>query len=277
MNSMNENIKARYIAVQFTRSGNGQNVSKLLAKLAEFGFGPDCVTLFNGTGESVQDVNAEIVTIPPEYNAMSKAKNFIMNSMAVKGGFRFLHLIEDDVEILKDPAPYIAELENTMDSLGYSIHFSTVTDRCNYVFNKFCPRLTIDIDDIGVKESMRLPASVSFTSHSNTAWTTYDCSRFENGVPPLFNDKFSIAMFVIIEYLARRRATKEPGQLYYMNQYLSLPSEIGTFRLYGGKADEIDQKKMQEEDQAFKALAIDFSPDNSIDKILEDFYAIVKK
>lgn len=277
MNSMNENIKARHIAVQFTRPGNSQNVLKLLTKLAEFGLEPDCVTLFNGTGEDIQGVNVEVVAIPPEYNAMSKAKNFIMNSATAKGGFRFLHLLEDDVEILKDPMPYIAELEGTMDSLDYNIHFSTVTDRCNYVFNKFCPRLTIDIDDIDVKQNMRLPASVSFTSHSNTAWTTYDCSKFENGIPPLFNDKFSIAMFVIIEYLARRRATKKPGQLYYMNQYLSLPSEIGTFRLYGGKADEINQKKMQEEDQAFKALAIDFSPDNSIDKILEDFYVITKK
>lgn len=34
---------------------------------------------------------------------------------------------------------------------------------------------------------------------------------------------------------------------------------------------------MQEEDQMFKSLAIDFSPDNNIDKILEDFYIVVKK
>lgn len=277
MNSMNENIKARRFAVQFTKSNNSQNVLRLLAKLAEFGFGPDCVTLFNATSEDIHGVNVEIVAIPLECNTISKAKNFIMNSMAAKGGFRFLHLLEDNIEILKDPAPYIAELENAMDSLDYNIHFSTVTDRCNYVFNKFCPRLTIDIDDIDVKEKMRLPTSVSFTSHSNTAWTTYDCSKFENGVPPLFNDKFSIAMFVIIEYLARRRTNKKPGQLYYMNQYLSFPSEIGTFKLYSETVDDIDQKKMQEEDQMFKSLAIDFSPDNNIDKILEDFYIVVKK
>lgn len=41
-----------------------------------------------------------------------------------------------------------------MAALDYSIHFSTVTDPCNYIFKKFNPRLTIDIDDEDAKTKL---------------------------------------------------------------------------------------------------------------------------
>jgi len=62
-----------------------------------------------------------------------------------------------------------------------------------------------------------------------------------------------------------------------MNQYLSIPSEIGVFTTIDNGSGNIDPKKMQEEDTIFKAMNIDYSPDNNIDKILEEFYALLKK
>lgn len=47
---------------------------------------------------------------------------------------------------------YIDKLESTMTAFDYDIHFSTATDRCNYVFNKFCPRMALDIDDDSIKQ-----------------------------------------------------------------------------------------------------------------------------
>jgi hypothetical protein len=43
------------------------------------------------------------------------------------------------------------KLESTMKALDYDVHLSTVTDRCNYVFNKFCPRLSLDVDELQLK------------------------------------------------------------------------------------------------------------------------------
>lgn len=66
-----------------------------------------------------------------------------------------------------------------MDSLDYSIYFSTVTDPCNYLFKKFDPRLTLDIDDASIKEKLSLPDKISFTSHSNLCWTIYDFNKLD--------------------------------------------------------------------------------------------------
>lgn len=64
-----------------------------------------------------------------------------------------------------------------MDVFDYSIHFSTVADPCNYVFSKFNPRLSLDIDDDGIKARLSLPSTVSFTSHSNTCWLIYNFNK----------------------------------------------------------------------------------------------------
>ena len=49
-----------------------------------------------------------------------------------------------------------------MAALDYDIHFSTATDPCNYVFKKFCPRLTMHIDDIGIRDALNLPDSIHY-------------------------------------------------------------------------------------------------------------------
>ena len=84
-------------------------------------------------------------------------------------------------------------------------------------------------------------------------------------------------MFFIIEYLARRKSTKQPGQIYYMNQYLNVPSEKGAYHINKSTSKNIDEKIMQEEDAAFKAMKINYASDNNIDLILEETYALLMK
>lgn len=98
--------------------------------------------------------------------------------------------------------------------LDYSIYFSTATDPCNYVFSKFCPRLVVHIDEPSIQNSLKLPDVLSFTSHSNTAWTIYDYSATSE--MQKYDERFSIAMFMIIEYLARRKHSNNKS-LYFMN------------------------------------------------------------
>lgn len=91
-----------------------------------------------------------------------------------------------------------------------------------------------------------------------------------------FDEDFTIPMFWIIEFLARRRNTKKQGQLFYMNQYLAIQEEYGTFEPINVDND-FSQKTMQEEDAKFKAKNINFAPDNNIDVVLEETYQMISK
>ena len=84
-------------------------------------------------------------------------------------------------------------------------------------------------------------------------------------------------MFYIIEYLARRKSTKVKGSLYFMNQYLSIFDEIGTFHVVPIEKSSLDPNKIQEEDAIFKSMNIDYAPDNNIDVILDSFYSKIKE
>ena len=103
---------------------------------------------------------------------------------------------------------------------------------------------------------------------------------FENVKEDLlkFDESYSIAMYIIIEFLARRRNTKTDNQLFYMNQYFTVESEYQTFKeIPSQKDNSIDANKMKEEDQIFKSRNIIFNPDNNIDKMLEDLYTILNR
>ena len=270
----------RKIVIQWMPENDYSNIVKLLKDFNDYSFSNDLLLLncskkqFNQN--DVDELKYQSIECPNDCDNNSKMKNFILQYMSsLSNSFRFLHIIEGNTNLLKDPSIYINEVEKTMDALDYSIYFSTITDRCNYVFNKFCPRLTIDIDDENIKSKMNLPSSISFTSHSNTSWTIYDYSKYDV-CPQTYNEQFSIAMFMIIEYLARRKATKKNDQLFYMNQYLSVPSEIGVFNVVKTSQNDIDPKKMQEEDALFKSMKIDYAPDNNIDVVLDALYAKIK-
>jgi hypothetical protein len=84
-----------------------------------------------------------------------------------------------------------------------------------------------------------------------------------------FEEKFTIAMYYIIEFLARRRKIGGEGSLFFMNQYLAVGKEVGAFCNMDIDDGPLDQAKMKEEDAVFKAMNVDYSPDNNVDFILE--------
>ena len=93
------------------------------------------------------------------------------------------------------------------------------------------------------------------------------------------DERFTVAMYFIIEFLARRRTLCGPESLCFMNQYMTVGSEFGAFRVHRSAADAETRPPadvMQREDAEFKALAVDYSPDNSIDVVLERFWEKVK-
>ena len=77
-------------------------------------------------------------------------------------------------------------------------------------------------------------------------------------------------MYFIIELQARRRRTKAPGQLYYMNMYLAPSSELGAFDEFPRPpAPAPDPKLMQEEGALFREVCPDSAPDSDVDAVLE--------
>lgn len=131
---------------------------------------------------AIASLNCKTIVFPDDIDSISKRKNFILDYVGDNASGNFLHIIEDVVALDKDPSIYINNVENLMDILDYSIYFSTVSDPCNYIFKKFNPRLTIDIDDEEIKSKLRLPDKVSFTSHSNLCWTIYDIAKLGQNV-----------------------------------------------------------------------------------------------
>ena len=115
-----------------------------------------------------------------------------------------------------------------------------------------------------------------FTSHSNTAWMCYNFSKVSDDLLK-FNESFNIPMFMIIEFLARRRNTKRSDQLYRMNMYATVLEEVGIFKIDQESPDKpISQEKMAEEDAIFKKLQVNYAPDNNIDEILESLWSKLK-
>lgn len=83
-----------------------------------------------------------------------------------------------------------------------------------------------------------------------------------------FDEDFSITMYEIIEALARRRAGKT-SQPYFMNQYVTVPAEAGTFRVSSlAKQPVPSQETMQREDAAFKAKNVNYAADNAVDEVM---------
>lgn len=220
--------------------------------------------------------NCSWIAFPDEAGTIPKQKNFILDWCKLQGFTGFLHIVENDILFNERSKSYMDVLESTMSALDYDVHLSTVTDKCNYVFNKFCPRLAINVDDDNIRQKLGLPRQVRFTSHSNVSYTTYNLAA-SNGCPLKFDERFTIGMFYIIEFLARRKATQKAGQLYFMNQYLSIADEDNAFDVVRLPSKNVDNAKMQEEDALFKSLNVNYAPDNNLDLVLDTFYGKIKE
>lgn len=128
-------------------------------------------------------------------------------------------------------------------------------------------------NDASQLAALGLKCDISFTSHSNTAWIAYDMSALQTQKEiKYFSEDFTVAMFYIIEFLARRRAYRKNGQLFFMNQYMTVGSELGVYRISDeppSRENKIGQETMQAEDLLFRKMNVNYAPDNNIDLIID--------
>lgn len=261
-------------AAIFNNKSSQLESAKKLAEALRATSAFDQVTIFTRDGGATSDTCA-IKVIPESCDSISKARNFINMSFKASGFVGHLHVLEDIIELKSDPKAFLDALEKMMSVLDYDVWLDASCDPCNYVYAKFNPRLSVELDREEVK-NLGLSSKILFTSHSNTAWMCYDFSKASDDLLK-FNESFDIPMFMIIEFLARRRNTRRPDQLYRMNMYMTVLEELGVFGVTQPSAGEdFKPEKMTEEDKAFKALALNFAPDNNIDELLESLWAKLK-
>lgn len=216
-------------------------------------------------------------TFPSDCNTMAKRHNYIYQFFKNHNmlNFGFLHIIEGNTKIKKDLTMFLDDVENMMTIFNQSTWFNTVCDGMNYVYSKYNPRIDIVIDSpkylpLGLQ-------SIRFTSHANPQWICYNLDAC-NDQNAKFNEEFTIPMFTIIEFFARKRnMNKDNKTIDFMNMYPTVQTEQGAFTIDEKNVDntKVDPAVMKVEDAKFKSMNIDFSPTNSIDLVLETMYNIM--
>ena len=70
-------------------------------------------------------------------------RNAVLKKYEAEGFTGMLHVISDNVNILGDPSDFMDDLDSMMREFDYPLWLSTVTDPCNYIYNKYSPRLML--------------------------------------------------------------------------------------------------------------------------------------
>lgn len=223
------------------------------------------------SGDPDVDAGCRVEAFPTDSKLETARRNAVLKKYDEEGFDGVLHVVSDQVQVLKEPGKFMDDLDAMMRRLDYPLWLSTVTDSMNYVYGRYNPRFLLR-NDSGPMKAAGDGYGIAATSHSNTAWMAYDMKalRGQRDIM-LFSEEFTVPMFYIVELLARRRANRRPGQLFFMNQYLTVDSERGAFRAASdGFGDPpAPQKTMAEEDAKFKSMNMDFKPDYSVDAVLD--------
>lgn len=199
----------------------------------------------------------------------TKLRNFISKWLLENKIGGMVHIIEENVRIKKDINPFVPEIEKMMKMFKLKSWFNTSCDMCNFVYTKYNPRMFIAIDEPEAKA--KYDKTIAWCSNANTVWICYDLdtATFDD---IRFEERFRFPMYYIIEFLARRRNTKTPGSLDYMNYYPSIPEELGVFETVELESSvQFSNEEIQAEDKIFREeLKVDNHPDVSIDSLMLD-------
>ena len=220
------------------------------------------------TDKVTPEIIEEIIKINIEiYDVESKIHNFVVRWFKENCQEGFLHVFKDNVGVVPENMEKFApEIEQFMKIFGYDVWLNTFTDGCNFIFDKWIPRVNVVNDNEELKK--KYDKTIMWTSNANTNFMIYDLDvlKLEN---VLFDESFSIGMFYIIKFFAERRNRKLPGC--FMNFYPTLESEKGTLKdmKYPSKEDKDIAERMRNEDKIFKEMNIDYRPTEQLEPVLE--------
>ena len=213
----------------------------------------------------------EVYLFDPEFiHHESKMRNLIVEKFFTEKCKSFVHVISDALPIKNGNLDkFVPAIEEMMDKLDQVSWFSTRSDPCNYVFEKYNPKFIIGIDEKNLKNYNK---TVLFTPFANTAWTIFDFSKVTDIDAVKFNDSFRIPMFYIVEFLSRRRKY-QPA---FMNCYPTVEEERWVFdpssmfvQTLEPEKDGFERKDYEKENEIFMNLKVDFESLHQVEKVFE--------
>ena len=213
----------------------------------------------------------EVYLLPPEIiDSESKIRNFAYKTFFDKKCDSFVHFVSDMLPLKSENImEFVPAIEDMMSKLNQISWFSTRSDVCNYVFEKYNPKFKIFVDEENTKQYNRM---IFFTAFANLAWVTFDYSKVDDFIKIKLDDDFKIPMFFIVEYLSRRREY-QPA---FINCYPSIEEErwvFDTSSMFKQKLkpspDKFSRSEYEKDNALFGKKNIDFKPMGNIEKAFE--------
>lgn len=172
-----------------------------------------------------------------------------------------LYLFDEKVEILDEKKfiAFIPAIENMMGLMGHRLWLNTVGDECNYNFDRYDGRCMFKID---IPEFEKIFGNdIIFSSNANFDFSIYDLDSIDIS-EMLLDEQFTIGMFFILEFLAKRRASV-PGC--FMNLYPTVSQEVGILKSREVKEEkdmetEGGDKEFKRQKKIFDDLKLDTTP-----------------
>ena len=244
-----------------------ENIVKMLPK------GSRTVVFCAPTDNADYGEGTEKVFFPEDIDInTTRARNWIIEWARKNIGKGYLHVIEDAVKIDKDPAKMVADVEKLMDIFSLDTWFNTFLDPMNFVFSKYNPIFSLKMDEEGYKDIF--DGSISYCTNANTCWIAYNLESCPGNLA--FDERFSVPMYFIVEFMARRRNSKVPGSINYMNAYPTVSSEIEVLSLLPVKEKKVSKEEFMENHKLFSSLNVQKDPDIDVEKILMDTVAVLR-
>lgn len=224
--------------------------------------------------EEINYLNVKIQYFPSDITEHdTKLRNFVSKTLLDSKINGFVHVLEDDVKIIENTKTFLDEIEMMMSTLNLKSWFNTSCDMVNYVYQKYNPRFYIKIDDEQL--ITKYDKTIAWCSNANTIWVCYNMDKvtYED---IRFEEQFTIPVYYIVEFLARRRNSKKPGELYYMNLYPSIQEELNVFTIDSTVTKHSQsEEQMKVENNIFKSMNVNHASDNDVNVVMDDIINIL--
>lgn len=242
---------------------------KLAAALKGYGLDVCVISSREVKDRTFDDV--QVYAAPESSDTLPKLSNWAVECHKHQQDHcKFLHVVPDSAELTADPTKFIEALERMMLHLKLTSWLSTACDPMNYVYQKYNPRMKVVLD--GDDAAAAGASELVFTSNANTTWMCFDLDADVEKLK--FSEDFTIPMYYIIEFLARRRAASDG--LDFMNMYPTVPEEQGVFKL-AISGSQPEESLMKAEYEKFSSLGLDLAPTTIVDQVLERLYNTISQ
>lgn len=222
-------------------------------------------TFFVATDRENHNFVPEVITIPKSLNSPA-SKNLIL-SMFKDGKYanqyQYLYIIEDDVQLANTQLLF-PKIENVMSVMGAPFWVSTACNPKNYIFDKFSPRIILDMNGISPIDKLL------FAGYDSTELMCWDIQNIDAEYMHFWEELPNLYM---IEYA--HRMNKGNYQYNSLCFYPTFAEEATCIRR--NKDIPYSNKDFSSEIKLLEQYNIIWKPDVDIDKVILEVITSLQK